>query len=594
MCPTCRHLAVIDDQSPRVSPIVKSIIENLHVRCKNQLDREEAIKEQSQHGNTGSSLQVKYASVEDCDWKGNLGEYNAHLESTCPLVTVNCRADGCASRHLRGYMRSGYCQNSECVVISARSLLEKRKQLDMRMKSLSKNKCTVEATSTLMASAGDNKENASCSKYAKGFDSPQKKISPQKKASLNKEELPLQSQTPRLTKLEADILPTRVFVQADSPADLSAASVDSICKSKANGVNQLKIIPTDLGVIRDPVMNSVRFTTNFGSQDLSLTETKSLTRAESFASSHIGTLDGSDNSLMDTDERQSSDESISNSNKIILVPNQKKARSNDAFLLAAIKVLVDKELAKIQLKSSLEAENVKAMFVNRHIIEFCSSWMKVKPDALFDFVVYRPKSNEQINKIMCGIPGPKRTDWEGGLYPVLLEWNNVNLPPNCKFPKHFHHANVCPLTGVPMLSTFSSFEWHPEISIPEILFDLQQLLAHPNHKDTSINDENYQFKTRIQTSMYAPSSLLDTALEIEGFGNVELWQLVDGEALTCGGRREHNTPNARPKEPEFNGNFSLNGHRVICKAKCSCCVYGQSLWDAKREMRFLFGTGMFS
>lgn len=584
MCPTCRHLAVIDDQSPRVSPIVKSIIENLHVRCKNQLDREEAIKE-NQNGNTGSPLQVKYASVEDCDWKGNLGEYSAHLESSCPLVTVNCRAAGCTSRHLRGYMRSGYCQNSECVVMSARSVLEKKKQLD----NLSKDRSTVEVTSST-ASVEDNKENAPCSNSAKGFESPQKT------PPLNKEQQLPQSQ--RSTRLTETLLPTRVFVQAESRVNLSTDLVDSMCKSKSNEVRQLKIIPTALGVIRDPAMNSVRFTTKFGPQDLSLTETTSLTRVESYASSHAGTLDVSENSVIDANEKHKCDESIGKSDKIILVPNQNKPRSNDAFLLAAIKVLLDKEVAKIQLqqRSLAEITNVKAMFVSRHIIEFCRTWMKVKPDALVDFVVYRPKSNEQINKILCGIPGPKRTDWEGGLYPVLLEWSDVNQPPKCKFPKHFHHANVCPSTGIAMLSTFSSFEWHPEISIQEIFFDLQQLLAHPNHKDPSINDESYNFKTRIQTSMYAPGSLLDTAGEIEGIGNTELWQLVDGEALTCGGRRDHNMnmSNVWSREPELNGDFSLNGHRVMCKAKCSCCVFGQSLWDEKREMRFLFGTGLWS
>jgi hypothetical protein len=66
MCPTCRHLAVIDNNSPQTSPIVKSIIENLPIRCKKQFDRDEAIREQNQNGTTGSSLQIKYAIDDLC------------------------------------------------------------------------------------------------------------------------------------------------------------------------------------------------------------------------------------------------------------------------------------------------------------------------------------------------------------------------------------------------------------------------------------------------------------------------------------------------------------------------------------------------
>ena len=94
MCPTCRHLAVIDDQSPKTSPIIKSLIENLQIRCKNQLDREEEVKERELNGIASSPSQVKYASVESCTWKGTLSEYSSHLESSCPLELVHCCAEG--------------------------------------------------------------------------------------------------------------------------------------------------------------------------------------------------------------------------------------------------------------------------------------------------------------------------------------------------------------------------------------------------------------------------------------------------------------------------------------------------------------------
>lgn len=624
MCPTCRHLAVIDNNSPQTSPIVKSIIENLPIRCKNQFDRDEAIREQNQNGTTGSSLQIKYACVESCEWTGLLGEYNAHIESACPLVMVHCQGEGCTNRHLRGYMRSGYCQNSECVVISARSVLEKKKRLDARMKwkwpskpmtlcrtinSATQTQATEEntiqyiadAASPSMSPSNNDKENTNAN-YSPKLGSPQVRASDYKQDSPH-----VQKQSPFQPKPTNHLStpPTRVYVQADSWYLSASPSSESKRKSRTSGLSDIKIIPTDWGVIRDPIVNSVKIVTGLSCQEPSYIESKdSLTQVDSFGSSQTGTLD--DN--LEDSTNYTKELHTTKSNKIIVVPNQ-RPKNNDAFIFAAVKVLVDKELAKLQ--SSLETEkskqfedqqnqNVRAvreMFVNQYIIDFCRSWIKSKPDALHDFIVYRPKvqRDRRINKIMCGLPGPKRTDWEGGLYPVLLEWSDVDLPPICKFPKDFHHANVCPTSGAVMLSTFSSFEWHPEITIPEVLFDLQQLLAHPNHKDPLFDDDNYQFKTRIQKSMYAPRSLLNIALEIEGFDDPNSWQLVQGEALTCGDRREHNFSNfnSRPKEPEVDRNFSSTRQRVMCKSKCSCCVYGQSLWDENREMRFLFGTGMF-
>ena len=158
MCPTCRHLAVIDDHtdthnhhasSASTSPIVKGLIDNMDVRCRHQLDHEESLAEQLQQGGkekcgsgssssnndtttvtaTADSLQVKYAQVTNCNWTGNLSEYPSHLESnSCPLQKIHCL--GCNSLHMRGYLKSGYCHNSACVVLAARSVLEKKDRMD--------------------------------------------------------------------------------------------------------------------------------------------------------------------------------------------------------------------------------------------------------------------------------------------------------------------------------------------------------------------------------------------------------------------------------------------------------------------------------
>ena len=623
MCPTCRHLAVIDDQSPKTSPIVKSLIENLQIRCKNQLDREDEIKEHERNGTTNGLLQVKYASVESCTWEGTLSEYNSHIESSCPLALVYCIAEGCTSRHMRGYMKSGYCQNSECVVNTAREVLAKKQQSDSsdevgksglnskKQQSDSSDKVDksgLNSTGKIAAekqtevsfnkfNADENKENNNS-----GFDGEQKsgltekEETPKKVALENQFQKPIQKpqhNSPLTERKQNTSLTTRVFVQSES-SKLSKKPVEST-RHKGN-LQEINAFPTNWALIQDSTVNSVSFTTNLSERAILCAADKPvLKRVDSCASSYIGTIEGSLDTL-DTSRVPKSEESAKNSNKIIVAPKETNSRTNGAFLVAAVKILVQKQLNKIQCSSTQVEEMNRAMFVNQHIVGFCCSWVRCKPDALYNFVVYRPKvvQNCQMNRIMCGIPGPKRTDWEGGLYPVLLEWNDTNLPPLCKFPKHFHHANVCPVSGAAMLSTFTVNEWHPEITIPEILFDLQQLLAHANHKDPSLNDKDYQFKTRIQTSMYTPKSLLDTAIEIEGFGDPCAWQIVDGQVLAFGDQADHTVSNYEPEEPEINsGIFALRRKRVMCKDKCSCCVYGQSLWDKKHEMRFLFGTGMF-
>lgn len=317
-----------------------------------------------------------------------------------------------------------------------------------------------------------------------------------------------------------------------------------------------------------------------------------------------------------------------------LAKHRRVGSESDALLMAAVRLLVSEEVSKIRQvhnmatceerppsssssSSTQQRDSVAAMFVHRHLMDFCSSWMRRKPEALHDFVVYRPKmttgrtessSNGNdggcIDKLLCGIPGPGRTCWEGGLYPVIFRWEDgVDAPPTCRFPRDFHHANVRPC-GIVSLSTLKVTEWHPEISILELLFDLQQLLAHPDHDRPAQDDARdshrggvYDFKTTIQASLYSPSSLLETASSgmMDGFGpSASAWQLVDGEAL-LGHRqlgRARNPRPARPGVPAFESSLHGDGRLDgACKLRCSCCAWGQTIWDSRHEMRYLFGRG---
>ena len=637
MCPTCRHLAVIDDHtdthnhhasSASTSPIVKGLIDNMDVRCRHQLDHEESLAEQLQRGGkekcgsgssssnnddtttvtaTADSLQVKYAQVTNCNWTGKLSEYPSHLESnSCPLQKIHCL--GCNSLHMRGYLKSGYCHNSECVVLAARSVLEKKDRMDanevlskcvvLEARSVLEKKQIMDEKESKMGvnsppklkieiNGNEDKENR-CGNEDSLLLRSASKLKAMTPTNHHRQEHNQQQQSQQQPPKTP--LATRVYIQADVPQLSAITSSFSTCKDTGGSKDESCLIPTSWGLIQDPTVNSVRFVSQMDNHAVL------------------------DEDLNCPSKSTNDSNKTKKSNKIIVVPNNNnnnQSKYSDAFLLAVVKVQVAKELAKQQLQSRNSTPTaVKSMLVHQYIIDFCSRWIRRKPQALFDFVVYRPSSNVvssqeggsiKMNKLLCGIPGPKRTEWECGLYPVLLEWTDRDLPPICKFPKHFHHANVCPTSGIVMLSTFSRVEeWHPEISIPEILFDLQQLLAHPNHHDEVLSEEeeaNYQFKIRIQNSMYGPNSILGTAQDIDGFGESRLWQLVDGDALLCrGGRKDNiNVDHVRPKEPEFNGSSALlHNQREVCKARCSCCAYGQSLWDEKHEMRFIFGTGMCS
>jgi len=119
--------------------------------------------------------------------------------------------------------------------------------------------------------------------------------------------------------------------------------------------------------------------------------------------------------------------------------------------------------------------------------------------------------------------------------------SHVDLPPECIFPQHFHHANV-PATGM-ILSSELIGEWSPEMSIDDMLLKIQYVLAHPNHSE-SVNDDAgdsyrdgmYEYKVLIQTSQYKPESFLKMAKNIQS-NEGAAWQLVGCNALGSEGIR---------------------------------------------------------
>ena len=72
-----------------------------------------------------------------------------------------------------------------------------------------------------------------------------------------------------------------------------------------------------------------------------------------------------------------------------------------------------------------------------------------------------------IYKWECKIPGPVDTAWEGGVYPLIMEFpeDYPNKPPRCKFNPPLFHPNVYP-SGTVCLSILNEDEdWKPSLSV---------------------------------------------------------------------------------------------------------------------------------
>ncbi|GAX16352.1 ubiquitin-conjugating enzyme E2 I [Fistulifera solaris] len=123
-----------------------------------------------------------------------------------------------------------------------------------------------------------------------------------------------------------------------------------------------------------------------------------------------------------------------------------------------------------------------------------------KPDTLAD-------GSMNMFKWTAGIPGKKNTDWEGGVYKVIMEFpeDYPARPPKCKFTPPLFHPNVYP-SGTVCLSILNEEEgWRPGINIRQILTGIQDLLDEPN-PDSPAQSEAYtmyvkdraKYKRRIQ------------------------------------------------------------------------------------------------
>ncbi|KAM0888353.1 hypothetical protein ACQ4PT_028400 [Festuca glaucescens] len=145
------------------------------------------------------------------------------------------------------------------------------------------------------------------------------------------------------------------------------------------------------------------------------------------------------------------------------------------------------------------------------------SWRKNHPHGFVAKPETLPDGTVNLMVWKCVIPGKQGTDWEGGYFPLTLEFNDnyPSSPPNCKFPAGFFHVNVYN-TGEVCLSILSS-TWKPSITVKQVLVGIQELLDDPN-PSSAAQDASYRLYSK--GFVAKPETLPD------GSVNLMIWQCV--------------------------------------------------------------------
>jgi hypothetical protein len=98
-CPTCRQTVPKKGGNIIFNRVLKGLIENLTVRCKNSVSRDPDNEPDRQRRrlNPGEAS----SSDDSCIWIGKLVDWPAHSKTECTLETVSCTVAGCDYRCAR-------------------------------------------------------------------------------------------------------------------------------------------------------------------------------------------------------------------------------------------------------------------------------------------------------------------------------------------------------------------------------------------------------------------------------------------------------------------------------------------------------------
>ncbi|XP_039773647.1 SUMO-conjugating enzyme SCE1-like [Panicum virgatum] len=108
------------------------------------------------------------------------------------------------------------------------------------------------------------------------------------------------------------------------------------------------------------------------------------------------------------------------------------------------------------------------------------TWRRSHPHGFVAKPETLPDGSVNLMVWKCVVPGKEGTDWEGGYFPLTLNFpeDYPCNPPVCKFLAGFFHVNVYP-TGTVCLSILSN-AWKASITVSQILVGIQELLDNPN------------------------------------------------------------------------------------------------------------------
>ncbi|GAB5370264.1 hypothetical protein AAMO2058_001477600 [Amorphochlora amoebiformis] len=112
-------------------------------------------------------------------------------------------------------------------------------------------------------------------------------------------------------------------------------------------------------------------------------------------------------------------------------------------------------------------------------------WRKSHPHGFYARPDKKDDGSQDLFRWVCGIPGKKKTVWEGGIYKLTMKFpqDYPQKPPKCQFSPPLFHPNVYP-SGTICLSILDEDKgWKPGITVKQILLGIQALLNEPNVKD---------------------------------------------------------------------------------------------------------------
>ncbi|CCG23424.1 Ubc9 protein [Candida orthopsilosis Co 90-125] len=153
---------------------------------------------------------------------------------------------------------------------------------------------------------------------------------------------------------------------------------------------------------------------------------------------------------------------------------------------------------------------------NIRLQEERKQWRKDHPFGFFAKPVKGSDGSLDLTSWKAGIPGKAGTLWEGGVYPIRLDFppEYPSKPPRVKFPAGFYHPNVYPSGTVCLSILNEEQDWKPAITLRQIVLGVQELLDTPNPdspaqepawKAFSKDRKLYEQKVLEQVKRYPPT-----------------------------------------------------------------------------------------